>query len=103
MRRGLVFALLLVYGLAATSLPEVGPTLAAASHTARARDPLVGGPPSVHSVTSQPPTRSEVAARRAVGAKPRKGQAPWGTRQPEVQWSPAGATRWQSVPTRQTV
>jgi hypothetical protein len=38
-----------------------------------------------------------------VGAQSLDDAATLETRQPEVQWSPAGATLWQSVPTRQTV
>jgi hypothetical protein len=103
MPRGLVLALLLVYGLAANSLLEVGPARVSASHAARAPDPLVGGPPSVRSATSQTFTRSHLAAMRAVGAQSLEAAATLETRQPEVQWSPAGATQWESVPTRQAV
>jgi hypothetical protein len=66
-----------------------GPTRHAASTTAelpRIR-PLLGGIVRVNSVTPQ---------ESAEGATLE-------TRQPDVQWSPAGAAGWQSVPTRQDV
>ena len=43
------------------------------------------------------------SVRAAVGAQDISEQATLETRQPQVQWSPAGQTEWQEVPTRETV
>ena len=48
-------------------------------------------------------TAADEAAVNAVDQQQLAEQATLETRQPEVQWSAAGAPDWQSVPARQTV
>jgi len=64
-----------------------GPALSTNDVGSQAAAPLLGGTPPFHSILLQEPAD----------------QATLETRLPEVQWSPAGATDWQSVPTRQEV
>src|SRR5205085_2677096 len=79
-------------GAAAALLPDV-PLLAAvaAPSPPSLPRPLLGAPPGDELLTA------------AVVLQGQGEQATLETRQPDVQWSPSGAARWQSIADRQAV
>src|SRR4051812_8650635 len=87
--------------------PLLIPSATAAVRLPHAR-PLIGPPPTgEYLLTSDDGSMAADPSALAMGApiiaQELTDQATLETRQPEVQWSAAGATDWQSVPTRQTV
>jgi hypothetical protein len=77
------------------------PAPPAVGHLGTAAPPLLGKPPTEIPPLSAPAGPDSVHAARE--AQQLAEQATLETRQPEVQWSPAGSTAWQTVDTQQTV
>jgi hypothetical protein len=111
MWRFVALALVVVWALApaswspagVASLPVADAAPIPAAPSALAHRPLLGAPPADRAA-SHAVTRVAVwPAAGAVAQQDLGEQASLETRQPDVQWSPAGVASWQSVPTQQDV